>query len=278
MRISFFFIDLGWNDLSYHKGCDYPSPNIDALAMDGLELNNYYIQHICSPTRSALMSGRYPIHTGLQHGVIRPTSPYGLPLDLTIIPGDLKRAGYETHAIGKWHLGFFEPRYVPTARGFDTYFGYYLGAEDYYKHDRADNGDQGYDLRNYTTPVMDNGNYSTYLYGNETIRLLTEYDNSDQENPFFIYLPFQAVHEPLQAPQYIIDSFNDTIPNKNRAKKAAMVIVVDAVIGEIVDFLKNKSKTKLWDNLMLIFSTDNGESKLYISSICFVCNKQYYYY
>ena len=103
-----------------------------------------------------------------------------------------------------------------------------------------------------------NGNYSTYIYGNETIRILTDYDNSDQKNPFFIYLPFQAVHEPLQAPQYIIDSFNATIPNKNRAKKAAMVTVVDAVIGEIVDFLKNKSKTNLWDNLMLIFSTDNG--------------------
>ena len=92
--------DLGWNDIGYHNGCDYPSPNIDKLAKDGLELNNYYIQHICSPTRSALMSGRYPIHTGLQHGVIAPVSPYGLPLDLTIIPEDLKKVGYSTHIIG----------------------------------------------------------------------------------------------------------------------------------------------------------------------------------
>ena len=105
--------DLGWNDLSYHNGSDFPSPNIDKLASTSLELNNYYIQHICSPTRSALQSGRYPIHTGLQVGVIRPTSPYGLPLDLTIIPEDLKRAGYKTHMIGlKYIISFFVYIYI----------------------------------------------------------------------------------------------------------------------------------------------------------------------
>eukprot|EP01083_Nonionella_stella_P151167 482674_1 len=75
--------DLGWNDLSYHNGSDFASPNIDDLVSNSLQLNNYYVQHICSPTRSALHCGRYPIHTGLQHGVITPPSPYGLPLNLT---------------------------------------------------------------------------------------------------------------------------------------------------------------------------------------------------
>eukprot|EP01084_Bolivina_argentea_P120099 212891_1 len=120
--------DLGWNDISFHNASDFTTPNIDNMAHQSLILNHYYIQHICSPTRSALMSGLYPIHTGLQHGVIRPTSPYGLPLDITILPQDLKRAGYQTHAIGKWHCGFFTEDYVPTSRGFDSYFGYYLGA------------------------------------------------------------------------------------------------------------------------------------------------------
>eukprot|EP01084_Bolivina_argentea_P177263 306571_1 len=186
--------DLGYNDISYHKGCDFPTPNIDALATSGLQLNNYYIQHICSPTRSALLSGLYPVHTGFQDGVIQTISGYGLPLDLTILPQDLKRAGYDTHMIGKWHIGFFEPRYVPTARGFDSYFGFYSAAETYYYHNCTDQGVHGYDFRNLTHPIIMNGQYSTYLYGNETIRILNQYDKSDEKHPFFIYLAMQAVH------------------------------------------------------------------------------------
>eukprot|EP01084_Bolivina_argentea_P003681 6926_1 len=97
--------DLGWNDLSYHGGCDFPTPNIDALHNSGLTLNNYYTQHICTPTRSAIMSGMYPIHTGLQDKVLYATGPYGLPLNFTTLPQELKKVGYNTHMIGKWHLG-----------------------------------------------------------------------------------------------------------------------------------------------------------------------------
>ena len=92
--------DLGWNDVSFHGGSDFPTPHLDALALNGLELSNYYIQHICSPTRASLMSGRYPIHDALQESVIAPVAPYGLPLDLTILPEQLKKAGYHTHIIG----------------------------------------------------------------------------------------------------------------------------------------------------------------------------------
>eukprot|EP01084_Bolivina_argentea_P274855 468610_1 len=250
--------DLGWNDLSYHKGCDYSSPNIDKLASNALELNNYYIQHICSPTRSALLSGTYPIHTGLQHGVIGCAAPYGLPLHYTIIPQDLKSVNYGTHIIGKWHIGFFAPSYTPIYRGFDTHFGYYCGMEDYYYHNNSANGDKGYDFRNQTEPIFIPNSYSTYLYGNETIRILKKYDNDQENKNWFIYLPFQGVHSPLQAPQYIIDSFNKTITDTNRRKKAAMVTVLDDVIGQIINFLQHESKKQLWDNLVLIFSTDNG--------------------
>ena len=127
--------------------------------------------------------------------------------------------------------------------------------QDYYDHNRSYNGDDGYDFRNFTTPIMANGKYSTYLYGNETMRLLKQYqeDTDPNKKPFFIYLPFQAVHAPLEAPKYIIDSFNKTITDSaNRRKKAAMVTVLDYVIGEIVEYLQS---SKLWDNLILIFST-----------------------
>ena len=106
--------DLGWNDISYHNGCDYPTPNIDNLASTSLKLNNYYIQHICTPTRSALLSGLYPIKTGLQDGVIQTIAPYGLPLQFTLLPQDLKRAGYSTHIIGSVILYFIYIQFMMT--------------------------------------------------------------------------------------------------------------------------------------------------------------------
>ena len=110
--------DLGWNDIGFHNASEIRSPNIDNLANTGLILNNYYIQHICSPTRSALLSGLYPIHTGLQSGVINPTLPYGLTLDSKILPKQFKDyTNYATHMIGKWHIGFFNWSYTPTYRG-----------------------------------------------------------------------------------------------------------------------------------------------------------------
>ena len=243
----------GWNDVGFHNGCDYPSPHIDDLAASSLELSNYYVQHLCTPSRSALMSGLYPIHTGLQHRIIGPTSPYGLPLDLTLIPQDLKKVGYDTHLIGKWHLGFFSPDYLPTSRGFDSFLGYYLGAEHYFYHNRSYQGVHGYDLRNYTDPIQKDNQYSTHLFGNETLRLMTKHVEEEKENPFFIYLSFQAVHTPLEAPQHIIDMFNESIPDKGRRKLAAMMTVLDDVIGDIVDYLKSDESGNLWDDTMMIF-------------------------
>ena len=92
--------DLGWNDVSYHLGSDFDTPNIDDLWVDALALSNYYVQHYCTPTRSALMSGRYPMRDGLQEYVIRSMAPYGMPLDLTTLPEELQAAGYSTHLLG----------------------------------------------------------------------------------------------------------------------------------------------------------------------------------
>lgn len=94
--------DLGWNDVSFHGGCDFSTPHIDALQQEALTLNNYYVQHLCSPTRSTIMTGLYPIHTGLQHFVIRPPDPFGLPLNLTTLPEALRKVGYQTHILGVW--------------------------------------------------------------------------------------------------------------------------------------------------------------------------------
>ena len=92
--------DLGWNDISFHGGCDYKTPNIDSLQKDALTLNNYYVQYLCTPTRSTIMTGMYPIHTGMQTDVLKPAYPYGLPLNFTTLPEEMKRAGYKTHMLG----------------------------------------------------------------------------------------------------------------------------------------------------------------------------------
>nr|KAG5705663.1 hypothetical protein BaRGS_026602 [Batillaria attramentaria] len=107
---------LGYNDVSFHGSNQIPTPNIDKLAYSGVLLNNYYVSPICTPTRSALMTGRHPIHTE------------------TLMPQHLKPFGYRSHIVGKWHLGMFANEYTPLYRGFESHFGYYQGCEDYYDH------------------------------------------------------------------------------------------------------------------------------------------------
>ena len=127
--LMFVIDDLGWNDLSY-KGSDIKTPTIDKFANEGIRLQQYYVQRVCSPTRSAIMAGRYPYHMGLDRRVIENGRPFGLPLNQTTIANELKKGGYSTHCVGKWHLGMMKWEYTPTYRGFDTFYGYYDGAED----------------------------------------------------------------------------------------------------------------------------------------------------
>lgn len=126
--------DLGWNDVGFHGSNEVKTPNIDALAYDGQILNNYYVNPICSPSRSALMTGMYPIHTGLQHGVIGMGQDRGIPLNFTLLPEFLHNLGYQSHAVGKWHLGYSRAEYLPTKRGFGSHYGYWAGMQDYYSH------------------------------------------------------------------------------------------------------------------------------------------------
>ncbi|KAM7300058.1 putative arylsulfatase B precursor [Ixodes scapularis] len=125
---------MGWGDVSFHGSTQIPTPNIDVLAGDGVILNNYYVLPTCTPSRAALMTGLYPIHTGMQSDIIEPAAPWGLPLENKILPQHFRDLGYDVNMIGKWHLGFFKTPYVPIKRGFDTFFGFYTGSNDYYNH------------------------------------------------------------------------------------------------------------------------------------------------
>ena len=122
--------DLGFNDVSFHGSPQIPTPALDELAATGLVLDNYHAQPVCTPTRASMLSGRHAIH----HGIYMPFgqgSALRLNLSYTLLPRYLQRHGYATHAVGKWHLGQNELAALPTARGFDTHYGYWAGAEDY---------------------------------------------------------------------------------------------------------------------------------------------------
>ncbi|XP_066269871.1 arylsulfatase B-like isoform X7 [Branchiostoma lanceolatum] len=258
--------DLGWNDVSFHGSDQIPTPNLDSLAYSGVILGNYYVSPICTPTRSAIMTGRHPIHTGLQHGVISGATPFGLPLNETILPQYLKPLGYATHIVGKWHLGHHAWEFTPTYRGFDSYYGYLTGKDNYYDHtdDESNSkeevrilGYKGLDLRNGTEPVWtENGTYSTELFATEAERIIASHDTS---KPLFLYLPHQAVHSgnpdnPLQAPQKYIDKFPH-IQHPGRRTFAAMVSALDDAVGNVTKALSARG---MLENSVIIFTTDNG--------------------
>ncbi|XP_077553655.1 arylsulfatase B-like [Haemaphysalis longicornis] len=249
--------DLGWADVGFHGSSQIPTPNLDALAFTGVVLNNYYVQELCSPSRGALMSGLYPIHLGMQQGAMLPGEPSGLPLDVKIMPERLKELGYETHMLGKWHLGYYSLDYTPTHRGFDSFCGLHLGPDDYYSHELKWGGNVGLDFWNNTEPLTtENGTYSTTLFSKRATDIIA---NRDDSKPLFLYMAHQAPHagirpELLQAPAENVNKFS-YIGDGNRTIYAGMVDAMDQSVGDIVEALEAAS---MLEDTIIVFSSDNG--------------------
>src|SRR5437588_10163663 len=178
--------DLGREDCGFMGGTQIKTPHVDKLAAAGARLDAFYVQPVCSPTRAALMTGRYPMRHGLQVGVVRPWAQYGLPPEERTLAQALKSAGYRTAIVGKWHLGHFQRAYLPTMRGFDHQYGHYNGALDYFTHRR----DGGLDWHRNDQVCPDEG-YTTRLLGDEAVRLIEKHD---VKTPLFLYMPFNAPH------------------------------------------------------------------------------------
>ena len=236
--------DMGYADAGFNGGRQIKTPNLDKLAKAGTVLSSFYVQPVCSPTRASLMTGRYVAHTGV-YSVVRPRAQWGLPLSERTLAQALREAGYETAISGKWHLGMYQPDYLPTRRGFEHQYGMWFGNIDYFTHKR----DGELDWHRDDKPCKDEG-YSTHLLAKEACRLIRERTVS---KPFFLYLPFNAVHEPYQVPESYTVPYG-ALPAK-RKTYAGMVAAMDEAIGQVVATLEEQ---KMLDNTLIVFSSDNG--------------------
>ncbi len=237
--------DLGYADVGFNGGREIATPRLDRLAGSGARLEQFYAQPVCSPTRAALMTGRYPMRHGLQLGVIRPWAQYGLPLEERTLAQALEPAGYVSAIMGKWHLGHFDPSYLPTRRGFDVQYGHYNGAIDYFTHER----DGGHDWHRQDRASYDQG-YSTELLAREAVKFV---DAQTSDRPFFLYVAFNAVHNPLQVPEAYKKPYDKL--NEPRRTYAGMVAAMDEGVGHLLDALERKGFGK---DTLIVFSSDNG--------------------
>lgn len=237
--------DQGWKDVGFH-GSDIRTANLDRLAANGAVFEQFYAQPMCTPSRAALMTGRYPHRYGLQTLVIPSAGTYGLATDEWLLPQALKEAGYETAIIGKWHLGHADPKYWPRQRGFDYQYGPLLGEIDYYSH--AAHGKIDWFRNN---KLVKEEGYVTELLGNDAVRLIARHD---PKIPLFLYLTFTAPHAPYQAPQAYLDQYKQ-IADPSRRTYAAMITAMDDQIGRVVKALEARG---MRDNTLIVFQSDNG--------------------
>lgn len=240
--------DLGWKDVGFH-GSDIKTPTLNALAANGAKLEQFYAEPMCTPTRAAIMTGRYPMRYGLQTAVIPQGHTYGLHTDEWLLPQALKDAGYETAIIGKWHLGHADRKFWPRQRGFDYQYGPLIGEIDYFTH-KVDGKVDWY--RN--NEVVEEEGYSTTLLGDDAVRLIEQHDPA---TPLFLYLAFNAVHTPYQAPQSYLDQYPN-IKDPSRKAYAASATAMDDQIGRVIAALKQK---KMLDNTLVFFQSDNGGTR-----------------
>ncbi len=236
--------DMGYGDPGFMGSKDLRTPNLDKIAQGGTILSSYYVQPVCSPTRSTIMTGRYVMRTGV-YSIVPPHAAWGLPLAERTLAQSLREAGYETAITGKWHLGEFQPEYLPTHRGFDHQYGNWFGAIDYFTHMRG----KVLDWHRDDQPSDDQG-YSTLLDAKEACRLIRE---KNPAKPLFLYLPFNAVHAPHQVPPSYTQPFDKL--KGVRKTYAGMVAAMDEAVGQVLAAL---DEAKIRDNTLIIFSSDNG--------------------
>ena len=257
--------DQGYADVGFHGSKEIFTPNIDRIANNGVVFSEGYVSYaVCSPSRAGLITGKYQNRFGYTRNILLAPkdSLMGLPLSEQTLPDVLNNVEYKTKAIGKWHLGAHESL-VPERRGFDEFFGFLIGGHRYFPEDLTINDltEARRQMDGYVTRIYDNGKridtkkYLTEELSDNAVKFID--DNSD--NPFFIYLSYNAPHTPLQATERDLER-NNHIEVEKRRTYAAMVSSMDDGIGLILDKLEEK---KIADNTIVIFFSDNGGVEWY---------------
>ena len=253
--------DLGYGDLGVYGGTEIPTPNLDALARGGVRFTDGYVTcPICAPTRAALLSGRYQQRFGFEHnpGPEAQAAPgFGLPRSERTLAEKLKDAGYATGMFGKWHLGY-KDELQPHQRGFDEFFGFLSGAHTYMPGEARQRRGGGYNegiVRN-GTPVEEK-EYLTDAFAREAVAFITKHAAAQHEGtgaPYFVYLPFNAVHGPMEATKKYTDRFAH-ITDANRRTYAGMLTALDEAVGRVLAAVKDSGQE---DNTLVFFFSDNG--------------------
>ena len=243
--------DLGYGELTCQGNPQIPTPQIDSIAKNGIRFTSGYVTcPVCSPTRAGLMTGRYQQRFGFEFllGRADQAGSFGLPAAEKTIAEYLKTAGYATGAFGKWHLGY-KPQFHPMQRGFEEYFGFLGGAHDYLQANGSGKPDRGNPIMRGTTKV-NTITYTTEEFGKEAAAFIENH----RDKPWFVYLPFNAVHMPLEAPAKYKQRFA-SIKDDKRRTFAGMVSAMDDAVGVVLAKLREH---KLEDNTLIVFLSDNG--------------------
>jgi len=235
--------DLGYGELSIQGGQDIPTPNIDSLAKNGVRFTDGYVTcPVCSPTRAGLNTGRYQQRFGHEFNPgpqNEADSTFGLPLSETTLANRMKTLGYKTGMVGKWHLGY-RPELQPQKRGFDEFFGFLGGAHPYTSSQNVLRG---------TEPANEK-EYLTDAFAREAVAFI----DRQKSQPFFLYLTFNAVHNPLQAPDKYLERFKN-VTDERRRIFSAMLSGLDDGVGRLLAKLR---ESKLEEDTLIFFVSDNG--------------------
>ena len=245
--IVFYADDLGWGELGCQGNPQIPTPHIDSIARAGVRCTQGYVAATyCSPSRAGLLTGRYPTRFGHEFNAVANHS--GLPLTETTLPERLRELGYATACVGKWHLGGTEP-YRPTRRGFDEFYGTLANTPFFHPTQFIDSRSAP-DV----VPVKDDAFYTTDAYAERAVDWLSRRAAAAPTAPWFLYLPFNAQHAPLQAPRRYLDRFPGIADDKRRTF-AAMLSAMDDAVGRVLTKVRDLGAE---ENTLVFFIADNG--------------------